>query len=81
MSLANETSIPETWFPELLGLPFGPGRHRHHGDERLLRRASPRASSSRRKPPDTEARITSLTVAPKTAFTSLTSSSGTDKVA
>ena len=63
---------------QLLVLAFGTGRDRHHGHQRPLGPSRPASSSRRRNPPETQARITSFTVASKTRPTSFTSSSGTD---
>ena len=80
MSLASETSIPETWFPSSSVSPSArveTGTMATSGPSA----SSPRASSRRRSPPETQARITSLTVASKTRPTSFTSSSGTERPA
>ena len=76
-SLASETSIPDTWFPRSSPRPSG---RVETGTIATIDGSppSPRASSNRRNPPETTARITSLTVASKTRPTSFTSSSGTE---
>src|SRR6202035_3952594 len=77
-SVANDTSMAEIWLPSASPSPSGRvltgtiATNELSGD-------SARASSRRRRPPATPARITSLTVQPKTPRTNLASSSGTQR--
>ncbi len=62
MSLASETNIPEIWFPRSSVSPSGRVETGTMATSDPSGR-SPRSSRSRRRPPDTQARITSFTVA------------------
>ena len=62
MSLASETSIPEIWFPSSSVSPSDRVETGTMATSEPSAR-SPRSSRSRRSPPDTQARITSFTVA------------------